>query len=396
MYAKIIQSIKDVNEYEWNRLISSHDIQMSYNYIKSLENSEISDYQHRYILIFNDEGQLIASLPVFITNKFCLDTPLTGKCKLLCKKVREVLPMFLTKRVLFCGCCISEYNKINIRDTTEKNLVMKLMLDEIDALAEREKVKFVLAKDLMDDGNFFMEESRKKGYFDFCSLPGTYIDIQCDSFESYIQGLKIKQRQNIRNKINKCNRAGGLEFEILEDFGGISDKLHELYLHTYNNAEVQFDRIGRDFFSNINNFMGESSKVILAKREGSIIGFALLVCSRDSCVNVRIGLDYRYAHLYHVYFMLHYKNIEYAIECGVKRLYLSQTTYIPKLEMGAKIAGLTGFVRHRSRFVNIIYKFLFRKLFSQYQSLSQSENPHNELKAIFSDKFSGKPHRKSA
>jgi len=396
MYAKIIQSIKDVNEEEWNRLVSPQDIQMSYSYIKSVENSEISDYQHRYILIYDDGSRLIASLPVFITNKFCLDTPLTGKCKMLCKKVRDVLPMFLSKRVLFCGCCISEYNKINIMEKTKKNMVLKLMLEEIDKMAEREKVKFVLAKDFIDDGNCFKEESRKKGYFDFCSLPGTYIDIECDSFETYIQGLKIKQRQNIRNKINKCRKAGGLEFEIVEDFGKISDKLHELYMQTFNNAEVQFDRIGRDFFENINNFMGESSKVILAKREGNIIGFALLVCSRDSCVNVRIGLDYKYAHLYHVYFMLHYKNIEYAIESGAKRLYLSQTTYIPKLEMGAKIAGLTGFVRHRSSFVNVIYKFLFRKLFSRYQSLSQAENPHNELKTIFSDKFSGKPHRKSA
>jgi predicted N-acyltransferase len=395
-YAKIIKTIKDVKEEDWNRLVSTDDIQMSYNYIKSIENSEISDYQHRYILIYDDRRELIASLPVFITNRFYLDTPLTGKSKILCKKIRNVLPMFLRKRVLFCGCCISEYNKINIKEDVAKDKVIKLMLDEIDLMAKREKIKFVIAKDFIDSGNYFLEESKKKGYFDFCSLPSTYIDIDCDSFEDYIQGLKIKQRQNIRNKINKCKKAGGIDLEVVEEFGDISPKLHELYMNTFNNAEVQFDRIGKDFFDNINNLMGDSSRVILAKKDGNIVGFALLVCSQGSCVNIRIGLDYKYAHLYHVYFMIHYKNIEYAIKSGAKRLYLSQTTYIPKLEMGAKIAGLTGFVRHRNRFINMIYKFLFRKLFSQYQSLSRAENPYNELKLMFSDKFSGKTHKKSA
>lgn len=396
MFTKVISKLNDIDKNAWDALVDPSDIQMSYNYMKSIEDSVINDYRNYYILVYASEAELVAAMPVFITDSFYLDTPLVGTTKNLCSIIRNYLPCFLKQRVLFCGCCISEYNKINMKKDIDLKNMVALTLKEVEDIAKREKIKLIMFKDFIHYAEDFHSAMEEHSYFKAYSLPGTYIDLSWNSFEEYVQNLKIRYRQNIRNKINQYKKQGGIEFEIVEEIQDIVDDIYVLYENTFNKAPVKFEKLKKDFFINIKRNLGDSARVIIARYGEKIVGFSLIICSQDVCINVRTGLDYEYASKYHLYFILHYKNIEYAIQKGMKRLYLSQTSYRPKLEMGSKLVPLLLYSKHRNPLMNKVYKILFEKLFDKYDKLSNSTDPHEDLKTLFSNYFSGKAGNKSA
>lgn len=386
MEVRILETIKNIEKNKWDSIVDNDNVQVSYDYLKAIEESSISDYSYYYILVY-ENNELIASMPAFITNDFCLDTPLLGFIKKKCEAIRKIAPKFMKKRVLFCGCCIAEYNTFNFKQDIQKNQVIDLMLSEIDKLSKIKKANFVIFKDFVSVDSDVQDILRKNKFFDVYSLPSTFVEVNCSSFETYMKNLKKKYRQNMRNKINQSCKCGLVEYEVLDSYEDIAEELFSLYKNTYDKAPVKFERLEKDFFINIGRHMEGKTDVIIARKDSKIIGFMLLVNSEDSCVNVRMGMDYNYAHEHHLYYMLLYKNIDYAIERNMKKLYLSQTTYRPKLELGAQLVSLVGFVRHRNYILNNLFKFLFNILFKKYRILAKSENPHERLKSLFPNYF---------
>ncbi len=388
MEIKVINTLKDISKSEWDSIIDKNNVQMSYGYLKTIEESSIGDYKYFYIVIYNLD-EVIATLPIFLTNSFCLDTPLVGKLKEKSEIIRKYFPCFLHQRVLFCGCGIAEYNDINVKEGIDKSEVTRLILQEVNDISRKEKVKFTIYKDFLRVSNETHKQLIIDDYFEVYSLPTTCLEISWESFDEYLVCLKKKYRHNIKNKINASCKCGNIEYEVVEDFSHLTEELHRLYENTYKKAHVKFEKLDKNFIANLNNNMGSSTSVILAKLEGRIVGFMLLVNSEESCINVRMGLDYECAYDFQLYYMLLYQNIIYAISNKKKKLYLSQTTYRPKLEIGAELVALKGYVKHRNPLLNKIFKFLFSKLFKKYEILAKSDNPHEDMKTLFPQYFSG-------
>lgn len=125
--------------------------------------------------------------------------------------------------------------------------------------------------------------------------------------------------------------------------------------------------------------MNYNSKVILVKKEDEIIGFALLLISKEICINLRIGLDYRYAHDYFTYFILHYYNIDFAIRNNLEKISFGQTSYLAKLELGAYLVPLEVYATHKKYFINLLLKFLLNLLFKKYEYLTTTFDPYAYL-----------------
>lgn len=388
METKVINTLKDISKSEWDSVIDKNNIQMSYDYLKTIEESSIGDYKYFYIIVY-DSGETIAVLPTFVTDSFCLDTPLVGKLKKKSELIRKYFPCFLQLRVLFCGCGIAEYNDIYIKEGIDKSEVIRCILQEVNNISIKEKVKFTIYKDIMHVYGETHNQLLMDDYFEVYSLPTTCLRIDWESFDEYLLCLKKKYRHNIKNKIKASCKCGNIEFEVVENYSYLTEELYKLYENTYKKAPIKFERLNKDFITNLSNNMGSSTSVIIARLEGRIVGFMLLVNSEESCINVRMGLDYECAYDFHLYYMLLYQNIIYAINNKKKNLYLSQTTYRPKLEIGAELVTLKAYVKHKNPLLHKIYKFLFNKLFKKYEILAKSKNPHDEMKTLFPQYFNG-------
>lgn len=384
MDSKIFKTINNIDKKQWNYLVASCDIQSKYEYLKAIEESHINNQKNRYIVIFDDE-KLVCGIPIFIDNNFFLDSTCSGKIKQFTERIRRVLPNFLRCKAIFVGCCVSEYNKVNIRNGAAKDRCVKLILEEVRKLSKEEKINLIIFKDFIEINQY--DNFYKEKYFQVDSLPGTFINTNFDTFNDYLLNLKIKYRQNIRNKINKQKKVGKVSLEVVDDFSEYIDRIYDLYISTYNKAPNKFEKLEKNFFANINKEMGEQSKMILARADGKIIGYSLILCSKDVCINVRTGLDYSVNRKYLTYFLLHYYNINYAIEHKMKKLYLSQTSYRVKMELGAELVPLQLKIRNYNFIKNIIYKYMFKFCSRRYKQLNSSENVHKDLKKLYANSF---------
>jgi predicted N-acyltransferase len=289
--------------------------------------------------------------------------------------------------VLFCGSPVSEYNVLLLNPDYNKKEVLKLILSKFEEYAKREKVGYTAFKDYKNIDKDLFKVILKYKYNKVYSMPGTFIISNSNSFEEYLLTLKKKYRLNIKNKINKSKKIENLKTELIDDYFDIINKILPLYESTYNYATGKFEKLNKNFFYNINKYLKNNSKLIITKYKDKIIGFALLLFTKNICINMRMGLDYKYAFKFHTYFLILYKNLEFIFNNKIATLYLSQSTYRPKLEIGADIQVLDAFVKHKNLIYNVLMGVSCFLLYIKYRILSKSKEPHKTLKKIFPQLF---------
>jgi len=366
MKAVLVNTLGAIDKNTWDSIMDSNDGMTSYDYLMAIEKSVISDYRYFYILVYDNEDELISAVPLFITEDFSLETPVTNiYVKAICTRIRRLFPKFMKKKILFVGSCLSGC-QINIKDNYDSEAVLKLILKEIDLLAETEGLKLVMFKDFSTNTNLMNDFMISQSYFKVYNLPSTYINLEVGSFDEYLNKISSKRRRNIRYKMRKNEKD--ISYYVVEDYIEIIDELYTLYENTYQKSLVKFEKLNKDFFVNLKKNLGANAKVITAVFDGKIIGFVLFICADSSCTNLRIGLDYDYSNEYFVYFMLHYKNIEFAIQNDFHRLYLGQTSYKAKLEMGSELIPLVVYTKYRGNpLLNYVYRRMYGWTLRRYQ-----------------------------
>lgn len=360
MKAVLANTLDGIDKDVWNSLVESNDGALSYDYLMAIEKSIICDYRYFYVLVHDSEDTLISVVPIFITKDFSLEGSVTNLyIKSICASIRRIFAKFMKERILFVGNCLSR-GQIKTRDGYDSEAVLELILRKIDFLAEAEKIKLIVFKDFSENADSMSEFMRSKSYYKVYNFPGTCINLEVNSFDDYLSKMKSKRRQNIRYKIRRNEEDANIAYHVVDDYIGILDELYALYEKTYKKALVKFEKLNKDFFINLKKNLGDNVKVITAVLNGQIIGFALFICSGSYCTNLRVGLDYNHSNKYFVYYMLHYKNIEFAIQNGYHKLYLGQTSYSAKLEMGAELIPSVLYVRYRSNFLR---NYMFYKMY---------------------------------
>ncbi len=387
MIVKSFNSIKEINEQQWNALINPDDIQQKYGFYLALEESKTADFIFKYIAVF-DNDILIAAMPAFITESFYVDIPLMGTIKKITGFFKKIFPGFLKIKVLFCGNPVSEYNVFLFNNKYDKFELLDLILKEFHLIAKNEKIKYTAFKDYKDITADIKKFIKKFKYTHVYSMPGTYIIHNVKTFDEYLQTLNKKNRHNIRNKINKSQGSTEIKIEYYDDFSSIIDEIFRLYENTYNKAVCKFEKLNREFFYNINKYMGNNKKVMAIRYRGKIAAFSLLLFSENRCINMRMGLDYSVAYDFYAYFLVLYENLKFIFDNKINTLLLSQSTYRPKLEIGAGIQVLDAFVRNRNPVFNFLMGKMCFLIYIKYRILSTCSEPHKKLKKLFPNLFS--------
>src|SRR5690242_17873953 len=78
-----------------------------HRYYESIEQTLGNDFEHRYLVIEDDSGQVRAIQPLFFLRQN-LTEGVTGKIRAAIDFVRRKFPRFLTMRVLMVGCAAGE------------------------------------------------------------------------------------------------------------------------------------------------------------------------------------------------------------------------------------------------------------------------------------------------
>jgi len=174
------------------------------------------------------------------------------------------------------------------------------------------------------------------GFVRVRGLPVALLRIQGDFWSA----LTSDRRSNLKRKMKKASHLTVVESEGLSD--ELASRVHELYLRTYEKAEVKFERLTVDYFIKT----APISRYLLFYEKDELIGFVQLICKKPRMVFRYLGMDYERSQQYGLYFVLFLKAIEVCVRDGYAEMESGATSYDFKRRIGSEILETSVYYRH--------------------------------------------------
>ena len=184
--------------------------------------------------------------------------------------------------------------------------------------------------------------------FSFPYYPNTILKLPFESFDDYLNNQKAKRRWDIKNK-QKIFSEQGCSIEVIQN-SKINEEdfsiLYELYANT---EKDNFETINYQHYCDCDKFQSfkyltDDFIWIIAKLNGKIIGFALLVHDESKLTLKHVGLEYSVNRQTYSYFNLFYRAIKFGIDNHYRYIICGSTTYGVKVSLGCELIDRTAYI----------------------------------------------------
>ncbi len=351
----LIQTINDIPETQWNRIFDDNFIE-SYGYHKTIEESNLKEFAIFYLTVKRGEN-IVAIAPFFIMD-FSLTTLIRGWLQKFIFNLQKIFKRFLKMRILFVGLPTAEHLYLGISKEENYEEILDLIIKEIHEFQKRNKINTLLFYNLTDKHRGLKGYLTKKEFLGMENFPNSLMDINVGSVEEYIKSLGSSTRKDLRRKIRKSESLTTLETEIIDNVNGCVDDIYRLYTNSFNDSNVRFEVLTPELFLNICRNMPGIAKYFITRENGKMIAFNLCFIKGDTCIDKIIGLDYAYAHKYHLYYTTFLHNIGWCIKNGIRYYQPGQGDYDAKIRLGAELLPLYIYVKTFNPILNFFMKLI--------------------------------------
>lgn len=160
-----------------------------------------------------------------------------------------------------------------------------------------------------------------------------------DDFDGYLQSFRRTTRRAFSRDISRTSQAG-IEFRFIQDFSSYSGELTKLYTQTYSKYGNSFFRHDDDFWHQLSHHLGDNAELIVAERDGQMLGFSVLLHNRrrGELWTYRIGrsFDSETSQIPYYFGLSFYGPIQRAIEQNYRRVWFGPASYEAKSVRGAE------------------------------------------------------------
>jgi predicted N-acyltransferase len=370
MRTEVHASITQIDRDEWNSIVAPDRLICRHEYLEAVENSRINDCRYFYPVVRDESGTLLAHTCLYFISTE-LDLFATGALKLGIQMIRKLWPSFLILRSLECGTPVALGNTISYSNGENAEI-----LGEIVRAAEKVAVdigvKVLLFRDFYGGDLVFYDQLQALGYKRIHNLPSVHMDVRWESYEAYLSCMRSQYRTKILAQTQRFESEGG-SLSVIRNFGSMADELSRLWLNVHERAdEYRRERVGIDFFRNIDASLGDRSAVILAWKDDVLVGFLLLLMDDTVLTPVFCGLDYNVNYRMRIYFNLFYRAVKYAIDENYQSIDLGITTVDPKIDLGGVVTSQYMYMRDRSPLFGRVVPALFDLMTPQPDCLSRN------------------------
>ena len=345
-----VKVFRSVDELGKNAIDSiADDPFFTFGWFRTLETQQTYKVSPIYLAVYN-ESKVVGVVPLFIELMKPNPKDLFSKFFNLGHRIG-----FWQNRVLDCYSPFCFRSKILLSNGQEEKIVLDLVSKKIDAICRKEKILVSHFSFVSEFDKVLFENMQNYGYRKRPGITELYLDVQWTSFEDYLKSLKHNIRVNVRREIRKCKKNGvTIEEAELED---LATKLSELYtnlaLKYDKNAKKIFDPY---FFSMLNKYAKEKTKLFIAKKNGEVVGFSLSLRQKDILDVMMVGFNYTMqTNTDFSYFNLcFYAPINYAIESSVKKIYYRYMMEKIKIYRGCKPEKTYCFTKYHNKFLRVL------------------------------------------
>lgn len=237
---------------------------------------------------------------------------------------------------------------------------------------------FLIVKDIPQDSPLLDADSNvaSKAFADACRDNGfvlldgqalAYVAIDFASTDEYLARLSTGRRKDIRRKLRS---AAVLEVETVPAGDArfadpaVRAEYYSLFLNVYNQSEIHFDLLTADYFDAILQDTASGGVIFVYRHQGRMIGFNLCYVCDGNLVDKYVGFVYPQARELNLYFVSWLRNLDYALQHGLRHYVAGWTDPEIKRYLGAKFT----FTRHAVFVRNPLLRAILRRFAGAFES----------------------------
>ena len=362
---KLFSRIQEIPEKDWAGIFPKE--LENYYFFKALDESDFRKIRFYYAMVY--ESDIPVGAATFFLMDFQLDMAVRGWLKCLTKAVKKVFPGILGIKIIFCGLPMG-HGRIGIagqravvlppvaKATGQKKGVLEAVVECMEKLAKQEKALVIAFKDFDASYGGLLQGLQSLGFVRIASLPTTVMNINFDNFDGYLKTLSRSSREGFKRKLKKIAQGPKFDLEITSQVNAqLSCQMHELYMQTVSNSEVEFEELPSDFFANISRNTAERARFFFWRLNGKLIAFAYCLILDAYFIDYYLGFDYSVAHKYNLYFVRFRDLISWCIDNKMKVYEMGQSSYEVKRRLGFEFVPLNAYCKPASRLILPLFKF---------------------------------------
>ena len=215
--------------------------------------------------------------------------------------------------------------------------VLRTLDTAISDLADQHNARAIVLKEFSAEEAEPLDALQQYGYIRADSLPMHCFEPRFHSFEEYLQTRKSHARSNVRRSMRKFERAGLQTVRLTgeEQVGRLStDDVQSLYEAVLDHARAVFERLPAGFIRELARRLGDRVVVTQVRQEESTVAFGCGLMSDSEFHMMFMGLDYEANREGDVYFNLLYRDLDFAMQQGVSKIYVGQNAPEFKTRLG--------------------------------------------------------------
>lgn len=334
MDRRIYRSIEAIGSDQVRRLDGSR-LDFSYGLLRAVEKALFGDLVASYLTIEDGRG-VLAMMPVYVGTNVNINALLPPAVQDGYIKLVGILGNAVKSRFLIAGSLISDKGWIPMLPEAQSPELAGEMVAYIDDYCVEQRVKIGMIKDIHRDFPAAMiERIVSRGFHKLYSLPTVTVGTDYRDFDSYVQGLRKNARKHARKVMKAASQR--YVFEVFDDIAAHIDLIYPLFRATYLKAKYQFDESIPAFLHYAAEIDDLGKELILCRKDGRVVGALINFYDDKEQLNKRIGIDYSEEDTPLIYTSLMYEGMRSAIKRGLKRVYLGQSTYVPKVRLGGEL-----------------------------------------------------------
>ena len=355
LQCRIHSTILDIPRAQWDSVWPAST--EAYDFYLAQQQAGLEGFDFLYLTL-HAVDTLVLVAPLFVAH-FDMGLALDDGGRRWLARAQRIWPQFLVLKTLFCGSPVSEKGLVGIHpDHSGDAAWLQAFSDALRGLARQRGAWMLVFKDFMDADLQALAPLRARGWFQGDSLPTASLAINFPDMDGYLGQLGYGTRKDLRRKLRKTDKAGGLEIEAVSDIGPHVDAAFALYLQVHDANTLHFETLTRAFFLNFTRHMHGQTVFFLYWQKATdgaarrLVGFNFCLQHADRLVDKYIGMDYAVSRELNLYFVSFLYNVQWCLDHGKTLYMLSQGGYPVKLQLGAQLIPLRTLTRLRNPLFN--------------------------------------------
>ncbi|PYL62514.1 MAG: GNAT family N-acetyltransferase [Verrucomicrobia bacterium] len=319
-----------------------------------------NDFEHHYLRLEDDAGNVRAIQPVFFVRQNLVEG-LPRKVRSAVDGIRKIFPRFLTMRVLMVGCGAGT-GDLGVCNEEDHAWTAHALQTTLQTYARQNRASLVVLKDFPENYRSSLETLRSNDYARIPSMPMTRLPLSYENWDEYFRTLSKATRKDLRRKFRKAGGAPKIEMEVVSEIAPLIDEIYPLYLAVHQRSPMKFETLTGEYFLAVADRMPERARFFIWRQSGKIVAFSFCLVCGDAIYDECIGLDYSVALDLHLYFYTLRDIISWALQQRLKYYYSNPLNYEPKFHLDCELVPLDLYVRHASALLNPIFRRVIKYL----------------------------------